>query len=411
MGSSLASQRATVALLADSSARTTGIGRYADTLYTGLRQAGVDVVQVGPRPPTLPSVSYQALHLLGRDLRAFLRNYPLWSTYPEADVYHFTTQTLASLLLFSRPKGRVVVTVHDIFPYMLRTHPRLRPAHPGDRLYHRLAMVGLTRADHLIADSQYTKDCIVEHLGVAADKITVVYLGVDHERFRPLAPAKFYHYQLAEGRRYVLYVGSEDPRKNLITLVRAVAKLRQDLPDVELIKVGRSDFNQERQQLIALATQLGIRRAIHFLEDVPEDDLPLLYNLAEAYITPSLYEGFGFPVLEAMACGTPVVCTNAGSLPELVGSAGVQVGACDVDALAGALFALLSNTEQRLALGRSGQSRAANFKWTATTHSTAAVYRQLMGPMPEVGASSHGARRLSESISRAVCGLLMRASL
>jgi glycosyltransferase involved in cell wall biosynthesis len=241
-------------------------------------------------------------------------------------------------------------------------------------------MAGLRRADHLIAVSQYTRQCVVEHLGIAPEKIAVVHNGIDHGRFRPLpVPAAIRErYGLPEGRRYLIYVGSEDPRKNLVTLVRALAQLRHELPDVELIKVGQSNFTRERQRLIELATQLGVRTAIHFLEDVPEDDLSLLYNFADVSVMPSLYEGFGFPVLEAMACGTPVVYAHAGSLPEIAGKAGAQVFPCDVHTLAGTLLALLKSRDKQLLLRRTGRGQAARFTWTATIQSTAAVYGQLI---------------------------------
>ena len=369
-----------VALIAGPSGLNTGIGRYVQMLHAGLRESGVDAVRVAPTLPSLPNASYRLFHWLGRDLRAFLTYYPFWSSYPKADIYHLTSQTLASLLLFRRPKGRVVVTVHDIFPYMVYNDPQLGSPYRTEHLFYRLPIPGLKRADHLIANSQYTKQCVVEHLGIAPERITVVYLGVDHERFRPLSvPAAIREtYGLPEGRRYLIYVGSEDPRKNLATLVRALAELRRELPDVELIKVGRPHFARERQRLIELATQLGVRTVIHFLEDVPEDDLPLLYNLADLCVMPSLYEGFGFPVLEAMACGTPAVYANAGSLPEIAGNAGVQVSPCDVDAFASTLLALLKSRDTQLLLRQIGQDQAARFTWTATTQSTAAVYGQLI---------------------------------
>jgi len=143
---------------------------------------------------------------------------------------------------------------------------------------------------------------------------------------------------------------------------------------VELINVGRSHFEPERQRLITLATELGVKDAIHFLEDVPEHDLPLLYNLADVYVTPSLYEGFGFPIVEAMACGTPVVYAKAGSMPEIVGNGGVEVSPRDVARLADALLALLTNRERRLALRRSGHEQAAGFTWSEAVRRTMATY-------------------------------------
>jgi glycosyltransferase involved in cell wall biosynthesis len=370
-----------VALITERSGPRTGIGRYVQMLYSGLEAAGVDVVQAMPRLPQLPNVSYRIFGLLGRDLQAFLTNYPMWSAYPEADVYHLATQTLASLLLFRRPKGRVVVTVHDIFPYMLRKDSQLRSPYGTDHFYHRLAMAGLRRADHLIAVSHYTKRCLVEILGLPPERITVVYHGIEHERFRPLPVSEAIRerYGLPAGRPYLIYVGSEDPRKNLKTLVSALARVRRELPGVELIKVGRSHFEWERQRLMELATELGVRAALRMLEDVPEDDLPLLYNLADLYVTPSLYEGFGFPVLEAMACGTPAVCVKAGSVPEIVGSAGVQVVPFDVETLASTVVALLRDSERRSQLRLRGQRNAAGFTWSATVEKTTAVYEAERG--------------------------------
>jgi glycosyltransferase involved in cell wall biosynthesis len=358
-----------VALICDWNGPDTGIGRYWRMLYGGLRRAGLDAVQVTPMLPRLPDTAYQLLGLLGRDLRAFLTNYPLWCWYPDADIYHLAQQALASLLLVRRPRGKVIVTVHDIFPHMLRRDP-----------WFRLAVLGLKRADHLIAISHYTKRCLVEHLGIQPEKITVVYHGIDHERFRPLITASSIRerYRLPERRRYLIYVGSEDPRKNLVTLVRALSLVRRELPEVELIKVGRSHSDEGRQCLVGLATELGLLKAIHFLEDVQEEHLPQLYNLAELYVTPSLYEGFGFPLLEAMACGTPVVYADAGSLPEIAGSAGLAVAPINADSLASGLLSLLRQKDKQSALRAAGRERAASFTWTASTQSILAVYGKMI---------------------------------
>lgn len=376
-----ASWRGTAALVAGTTDVNTGIGRYVKMLDAGLQQAGVQTTRVAPTLPVLPDSTYRFLQWFGRDLRAFLKNYPLWATYPEADIYHVTEQTLASLLLFRRPSGKVVVTVHDIFPSMVRNDPQLGSPYGGsEHVYYRLPVAGLKRANHLIAVSEYTKQCVVKHLGIASEKISVVYHGIDHERFRSLSvPAAIREkYRLPPGRRYLIYVGSEDPRKNLVALIGALAKVRSELPNVELIKVGRAHFDRERRRLIDLANRLGVRTEIHFLEDVPEDHLPLLYNLAEVCVIPSLYEGFGFPLLEAMACGTPVVYADAGSLPEIAGNAGVRVFPCDVNTLTSTLCALLTRKQKPLLLRTAGQNQAARFTWATTIQGTAAVYEKLL---------------------------------
>jgi glycosyltransferase involved in cell wall biosynthesis len=369
-----------VVLVAKPGGTHTGVGRYVSMLHSGLRAAGVDAVRVAPIAPPLPNAGYAVLRRSGVDLRTFLLNYPIWARYPRADVYHLTSQNLASLLLFRRPAGKVIVTVHDIIPYILRDHPQLRTYRTAaDALFDRMAMAGLRRADRLVADSDYTRRCVVEHLGIAAERIDVVYLGIAHERFRPSPVLSDIRrrYGLPEGLRYLIYVGSEDPRKNLPALVRALAEVRRAAPDVEFIKVGRAHFDSERRCLSELAGRLGVRQAIHFLDDVPEDDLPALYNLAEVCVMPSFYEGFGFPALEAMACGTPVVCAHASSLPEIVGTAGALVDPHDELALARMLTVLLGDEERRRRLGQGGRKQAAGFTWERAVSETQRLYARL----------------------------------
>jgi glycosyltransferase involved in cell wall biosynthesis len=175
-----------------------------------------------------------------------------------------------------------------------------------------------------------------------------------------------------------MYVGSEDPRKNLATLVRALARVRATLPNVELIKAGLSHCAEERERLLQLATELDVRAAIHFVEDIPEEDLPLLYNVAEVYVTTSPYEGFGLPLLEAMACGTPVVYADAGSLPEIAGSAGMAVSPCTPEVLASAVLTLLQHSDRQGALRAAGRERATGFTWTSTIQRTLTVYKEVM---------------------------------
>lgn len=369
-----------VALVAAPNGVNTGIGRYVEMLRAGLKQGGVEITRVAPSLPPVPDSVCRVFRWFGRDLRAFMTNYPLWWTYPEADIYHLAAQNLASLLLLRRPTGKVIVTVHDVFPYMVRNDPQLGSPYGSEHLYYRLPIAGLKRADHLIAVSQSTRQCLVDHLRIAPERISVVYNGIDHTRFRsvPVPTWVYEKYRLVRARRYLIYVGSEDPRKNLATLVGALARVRIELPDVELIKVGRSHFERERERLIKLANQLGVRATIHFVEDVSENELPLLYNLADVCVMPSLYEGFGFPVLEAMACGTPVVHAGAGSLPEIAGRAAIPVFPCDVDGLAGAITGFLKAGNSHSMLRTTGQEQASKFTWAATIKKTAAVYQRVL---------------------------------
>ncbi|PDV99082.1 glycosyltransferase family 4 protein [Candidatus Chloroploca asiatica] len=375
----------TIALIAKPGGPQTGVGRYVQMLQHGLEAEGLRVSRVAPIAPPLPSMVYFALRRLGADVRTFLMNYPVWADYPSADVYHLTSQNLATLLLFRRPPGRVIVTVHDIIPYMLRNNPQLSTYRTfADRLFDWLAMRGLHRADHLVADSHYTKQTLIEHLGLAPERISVVHLGIDHERFQPRVVTEELriHYGLPSGQRYLIYVGSEDPRKNLGTLLQALSIVRRQHPEVELIKVGRAHFMAERQRLVTLAEELGISTAIHWLDEVPEEDLPALYSLADLCVMPSLYEGFGFPVLEAMACGTPVVAANAASLPELVGDAGVLIDPTDVKGLADALGSVLDGALLREWVCLAGPKRAAMYTWERTVAETTALYQKELYERP-----------------------------
>jgi len=380
-----------VVLVAKPGAANTGVGRYVHMLQDGLRAADLDAVRVAPALPPLPRSVYASFQRARMDLRTFLLNYPIWITYPSADIYHLTSQNLASLLLFRRPKGRLIVTVHDIIPYIVRRNPRLR-AYRGaaDALFDRMAMAGLKRADCLIADSHFTKECVVRHLGIAPDRIVVVHLGVDHERFRPCAvPAALgRRYGLPEDRRYLIYVGSEDPRKNVSSLIQALAEVRRRMPGVELIKVGRAHFLQERARLCDLAEQLGVRAAIHFLDDVPEEDLPVLYSFADLCVMPSLYEGFGFPVLEALACGTPVVCAAAASLPEIAGDAALlfRPGPGEATRLADAIVRMLGQRDLYQSMRTRGLAHAATFVWERAVHQTLDVYGDQALSFREMGA-------------------------
>jgi len=318
---------------------------------------------------------------VGIDLNAFVAHYPVKLTWPEADVYHLSVQTYASVLMSAPPPGPVVVTVHDIIPYVVRHDSRLTVyRHPIHRLFDLLAMRGLARADAIAADSGWTKQTLVQNLAMPAERISVVPLGVDHRQYRPSeVPASFRsRYELPECHRYVMYVGSEDPRKNLEALWRAFAIALQADPGLRLLKVGPAHSQLERRRLVSLADQLGVGGAVRFLDYVPEEDLPLLYNAASVCVVPSHYEGFGLPVLEAMACGTPVVCSSAASLPEVAGEAAVLVPGADGVRLAEAIGGVLANSVRRTACRERGFRQAERFRWETTASRMVGVYREAI---------------------------------
>jgi glycosyltransferase involved in cell wall biosynthesis len=358
-----------------------GIERYTRDLSRGLAAAGVDVQVTHPEPVMAAGPVSRMVRRLGLDAGAFFANYPLHVRPLKADVYHLTTQTLATLLCFQRLPGPVVVTVHDIIPYLVRKDAELNTLRsPADRLFYRLALTGLRRADALIADSKYTRQTLIDALGYPPDRIHVVYLSVDREVFRPRPVPKWFRqrYGIHEGVQHILYVGSEDPRKNLATLVRAFAIVRGQMPDVRLIKAGAGHFPEQRFRLARLAADLNLDGQVLFLDYIPEEDLPLLYNVADVFVLPSLYEGFGLPALEAMSCGLPVVAARASSLPEIVGEAGMQVAPLDEREMAGKIIEALGQESGQGSRSDNCLLRAACFSPENQVANTAPVYRGML---------------------------------
>jgi glycosyltransferase involved in cell wall biosynthesis len=321
----------------------TGIGRFALELARGLERAGLPVRRAELRTP-IPRPLSGTARRLGYDLETFSRSYPLRADVRPGYLTLLASQTLATLLVTQRLPRPVVVVVHDILSYLLRDDPTLRTYHHRlDRTMDALAMRGLRRADRLVANSHYTKRTVAETLEVDPDRIDVVHHAVDNAWFRPLpVPDGFRaRYGLPAGERYVLAVGSEDPRKNLSALLRAMAAVRQAVPNVRLLKVGAPAFAEQRRRHLDLCRELGLESVVRWLDEVPEEDLPLFYNAADVFAIPSLYEGFGSPALEALACGTPVVAARKASIPELVGEATVLVDEPTPELLASAITATL----------------------------------------------------------------------
>ncbi len=255
---------------------------------------------------------------------------------------------------------RSVVTVHDLgYLYYPQAHRLL------DRLYLDLSTRYNARVStHLIADSLATKRDLIERYGTEPDKITVVYPGYDETTFQPVRDEEAIRVVKAEygiAGDYVLFVGTLQPRKNLTRLIEAFADLRFAICDLRLVIAGKKGWLYE--QIFQQVEQLGLRGRVVFTGYVPEGDLPALLSGASLFVFPSLYEGFGLPVLEAMACGTPVVCSNVSSLPEVAGDAALLVDPLDVEGLAVAMGRVLGDEELRAELIERGFEQARKFSW------------------------------------------------
>ncbi len=285
------------------------------------------------------------------------------------DLFHATDFALPP----TRPRTRTVATVHDL---AFERYPD--ETMPGMLDYlKRVAPRSARRADAIIAVSQATRQDLIELYGIPAEKIHVVYHGVTPDFCPERDPAQEaetrQRYQLPEGP-LLLTVGTLQPRKNHLRLVQAFARTRQPAALVIAGSPGWA-YGEVRGEV----EHLNLRRRVRFVEWVEDRDLPALYRMATAFVFPSLYEGFGLPVLEAMASGAPVIASRASSLPEVVGEAGVLVDPLDVDGLAAAMDALLSDADRHAALREAGLARASNFTWAKAARQTWAVYESLLG--------------------------------
>lgn len=266
-----------------------------------------------------------------------------------------------------------IVTVHDLaFLRTPETLPRVKRAYLAA-----LCRASVARAAHVIAVSTQTADDLCALFGTPAHKITVVPNGVAPE-FAPCSPEEAARFRAAHAlpARYLLFVGTLEPRKNLGTLVRAYARWRaQAAPsdrDVKLVLAGGKGWFHE--QIFAQVREARLEQSVLFPGFVPAEDLAHWYQAALGFVYPSRFEGFGLPVLEAMACGAPVLISRAPSLVEVAGDAAICVEASDEAALSHALALLVTQDALRAELCQRGLARAALFSWQRTAAETIAVY-------------------------------------
>ena len=267
-----------------------------------------------------------------------------------------------------------VLTIHDASLFVYGNyHPRAR--HLTMRLT--LPLVA-RRAAAVITVSEHSRNDLIRVLSLQPEKIHVVYEAAADE-FRPVEDrqaldALRHKYSLPE--KFVLYVGTLEPRKNLLRLVRALKQLREQGWTYHLVLAGPMGWMMETFD--REVHDMGLQDAVHYLGYVPSEDLPALYSLATVFGFPSLYEGFGLPPLEAMACGTPVLTSNRSSLAEICGDAAYLVDPQSEEDITAGLCALLSDEELRRKLRARGLERVARFSWQRAARETSEVYRQVL---------------------------------
>lgn len=290
------------------------------------------------------------------------------------DIVHFTKADVPYGA--AKARWKTVVTIYDIIPLLFPSgQPLLR------RLYWPGALKRAVQlSDHIITISEVSKRDLVRRFGIPDGRVTVTPLAVDTNHFRP-TERRLYDFP------YILYVGARDPRKNVAALIRAFAVMAHDVPH-RLVITGRRVTPDDGAA--AEVRRLGLDDRVIWREFIPYPDLPALYAGADVFVWPSIYEGWGFPPQEAMACGTPVIVSDGGALPEVVGSAGQVVpfteqdlnarrhdGTFDSD-LTKAMKRLLEDAEKREAWRAAGLSRVRQFTWEKVARETLRVYASLL---------------------------------
>lgn len=343
--------------------KPTGISVYAENILPHLRSLN-PLLLTGHKIPGYQCHQIPDNMTPDEGTKGHLRRL-LWTQLKLPSLY----QKLNANLLFSPlpeaplySRCRSLVMAHDLIP--------LKFPRPGSRLtaYFKTYVPAVFRqSEHIICNSQSTADSLVEMLGIPAKKITPILLGYDRDRFQFLdLPTE----------NYFLYLGRHDSYKNLPRLIDAFAAL-SDNSDYELWLAGPTD-NTYTPRLKQQAEILGLSQRIKFLDYVSATELPEVINRAIALVFPSLWEGFGFPVLEAIACGTPVITSNLSSLPEVAGDAAIFINPYNVAEITAAMKTLADDSQTRSQLRRRGLARATQFSWEKTGRETAGVLERFL---------------------------------
>ena len=313
-----------------------GLGRYTRNLIEGIGRIDPenqydiltpDAYQAVVSPPNF---RYRRIRFSNYKKRYWEQIAPLLVGH--YDLLHFPFDSCVAM-----KRGKFVTTIHDVKPLLLSDGKR---KWPWKGMFKRMMIPDpLEKIDHVVTISQCSKRDIMEKLGVPEDRISVIYQGVEFDRFFPKTGATSGR---TEAPPYILCVAGRDPTKNVKSLIQAFAKLpKKIIEEYQLVLAG--DLQQDRM-LNETITQLGLEKKVVMTGIVSDERLVRLYQDAAVFVFPSLYEGFGLPVLEAMACGCPVISSNRSSIPEVVGEAGILLDPLDIMAIRNAIDRVLTDT-------------------------------------------------------------------
>jgi len=297
--------------------------------------------------------------------------YPIEAMVGRVDLYHATDFVLPPKL----PMTKTILTVHDL------SFERVpEAASPSLRVYlQKVVPASVKRALHVIADSEATKQDLIELYGTPADKISVILSGVD-PRFQPVTDtqqlAKVREKYNIDDRPYLFSIGTVQPRKNYSRIIEALAQVREQGHDIQLVIAGGRGWLED--EMYDTIKRLNIADHVNLIGFADDVDIPALYSSADCVLFPSLYEGFGFPVLEGMACGTPVITANVSSLPEVAGDSAIMVNPYDVDEIENAIIRVLTESDLRQSMITSGFTQAQKFTWQQSALALSQVYERVL---------------------------------
>lgn len=361
-----------------------GIGRCAINLLNSLVSVAARewpelefVIFTGPQTDLtlLKELNVAASHRLRRVGSSLLRSsvgLPVGVLLERLDIFHGLDES--GIPLFCK-RRKYVVTIHDVIPLMF---PWAFPW--KHRLVSRFALSRVGRqADVVIVPSSASKEALLRYLSVDEGKVVVIPWGCE-DQFRPKgngASLDLVKQRYRLPGRYILFLGTLEPRKDVVTLLQAYAQIcdRPLAANVKLVIAGGPGWGDE--DVRAACASLQLTDHVIFTGFVEEDHLPDLYRGAALFVYPSLYEGFGLPILEAMACGVPVITSNVSSMPEVAGQAAILVEPRQPQALADAMASVLGDDQRRDTLRHLGLERARQFSWERVARQVLAVYRSL----------------------------------
>lgn len=340
-----------ISLIVPDEKEETGVSNYTRELFEQLKTK-IDIEKL-----YFPNIR---LSLPFFNFGIIFKNHPIRFPSYSGNIVHIPNFFYALPVLFKRPK-RLIITLHDLIPSEYGTGSFL------SGLTYKLCLRAVKKADRIIVDSENTKNDAIKYLNFPEGRIDIIPLGVNTKKFRQL--------KIKKEPYSILYVGTEMPRKNLGVLIKAFAVLKKKLPDAKFIKVGAAHCPGARKKLIMLADELGIGSSMQFKDYV--DDIAAEYNKVSLFVFPSLYEGFGLPILEAMACGCPVICSDKTSLPEVGGNTVVYFDGNNAQDLADKMFKVLTGTKFKKSLIKKGLKRIKEFSWEKTAQKTIEAYKKL----------------------------------